>query len=330
MHLAIPLSHLDLILTGLAPSAPAAEVAERLRDHFAFLGSITVTIADGMAHISGPDAPAAKHEEAARLAARAARRVTEGDFARATELYQRVLALAPSHPGAHRDLAMCLMETGRLDAAKDTLIDALKLAPADAWSFVVLGNVYARLEQPDRARAFYQRALDLKPGDAWALHGLAVAEMRLGDTPAARTHFTEATRLHPAFPNAWHGLALTELRSDHPARADAALRGLFTHARPADARSQPLFAEARRLFLDVQTTLATRLESEAFKTTQALRSEVEHLSGFPVEFTSEKLPGTLAGQARIAWKHRLARHRIAIRLEYAPPILLHNTYNATS
>lgn len=322
MQLAIPLTHLGLLLPGLDAGLPPAEIASRLAAHFVFIGDITVTITDGVAYITAADAALAKRDEAARLAERAAKRASNGDFARAIELYERVLQLHPARADTHRELAMCLMELGRLDAAKDALIDALKLAPADAWSFVVLGNVYARLEQPALARTFYLRALDLKPGDAWALHGLAIAEMRLGETAAGIARFHEATRLHPAFPNAWHGLALAEFRADRPAEADAALRGLFTYARAADARGQPVFTESRRLFLSVQQTLARQHESDAFKATQALRSEVETLSGHAVEFTSEKLAPGIAAQARMAWKHAASRHRIAIRLEYAPPHLL--------
>ncbi|MEY4488514.1 MAG: hypothetical protein RIQ79_1022, partial [Verrucomicrobiota bacterium] len=245
MQLAIPLTHLGFLLPGLDDSLPPAEIAARLHAHFAFAGDITVTITEGVAYITGDDAALAKRDEANRLAERAAKRARDGDFARAVELYERVLQFHPTRADTHRELAMCLMELGRLDAAKDALIDALKLAPADAWSFVVLGNVYARLAQPALAKRFQLRALELKPGDAWALHGLAATEMALGDTAAGLAHFAEATRLHPAFPNAWHGKALAELRADRPAEADTTLRGLFAQAcaSAADARSRQVLAE---------------------------------------------------------------------------------------
>lgn len=331
MHLEIPLSHLGLLVPQLDLAAPTAELVNRLREHFAFLGDITVTLVADHAHIEARPPAAAKHDEAARLADRAAARAREGDFSRAAELYQRVLTLAPAHPGAHRELAMCHMELGQLEAAKDALIDALKLAPADAWSFVILGNVYTRLEQTAQALRFYQRALDLQPADPWALHGLAVAEMRLGHTAAGLARFTQATAQHPEFPNAWHGRALAELRTGDPAAAETTLRQLFARASANDPRSRPVFTEARRLFLEIQTTLATAAESDAFKTTQDLRTHVEQLSGYPVEFTpGEKLPPGIAALARPAWRHDGRRHRVALSLDTTPPNHLRIICNVTS
>lgn len=319
MHLAIPLTHLDLVLAGVGTDLPADALVARLRQHFAFLGPVDVMIADGVAYITGDDAALAKQQEAGRLAERAAKRAREGDFARAVELYERVLQLHPTLATAHRELAMCLMELGRLDAAKDALIDALKLAPADAWSFVVLGNVYARLAQPALAKRFQLRALELKPGDAWALNGLAAAEMALGETDAGIAHFAEATRLHPTFANAWLGKALAEHNAGRSADTDLTLRGLFAHARVADTRDHPVFTQARRLFIEAQTALVAQQESDAFKATQALRTEVETLSGHAVDIVEEKLPAGIAGRAQMAWKHGRARHRISICPQDPPP-----------
>ncbi|MCX6936828.1 MAG: tetratricopeptide repeat protein [Verrucomicrobia bacterium] len=319
MHLAIPLSHLGLLVPGLNLAGPADQITARLREHFAFLGPVTVSLAGDHVRIEVQPPQAAKTDEAGRLAERAAKRAREGDFARAAELYQRVLQLQPSLAAAHREFAMCLMELGRLDAAKDALIDALKLAPDDAWSFVILGNVYSRLEQPALAKRFQLRALELKPGDAWALNGLAAAEMALGETASGLAHFTEATRLHPSFPNAWLGKASAEHKAGRPADTDLTLRGLFAHALAADARDQPVFTQARRLFLEAQTVLAVQQESDAFKATQALRVEVETLSGHAIDIVEEKLPAGIAGRAQMAWKHGRARHRISLCPQDPPP-----------
>ena len=146
LTLAIPLAHLAFLTGDPADGSVSEEtLIARIREQFGFLGTgVTVTIRAGIAHISLPPAAAAKADEATKLYERAGKRAREGDFARAVELYQRVLTLNPALPSAHRDLAMSLMELGRTEEAKDALIDALRLAPDDAWSFVVLGNLYAK------------------------------------------------------------------------------------------------------------------------------------------------------------------------------------------
>ncbi len=100
LTLAIPLAHLAF-LTGDPADGTVSEATliARLREQFAFLGpGVTVTIRDGIAHISLPPAAAAKADEATKLYERAGKRAREGDFARAVELYQRVLTLNPALP----------------------------------------------------------------------------------------------------------------------------------------------------------------------------------------------------------------------------------------
>ena len=74
-------------------------------------------------------------------------------------------------------------------AAKDQLIDALRLAPDDAWSYVVLGNIFTREQDWDSAIRFFTKALDLKPCDPslraqrpWSCNG---QEWRRGQRHAA-------------------------------------------------------------------------------------------------------------------------------------------------
>ena len=322
LTLAIPLAHLAFLTGDPADGSVSEEtLIARIREQFGFLGTgVTVTIRAGIAHISLPPAAAAKADEATKLYERAGKRAREGDFARAVELYQRVLTLNPALPSAHRDLAMSLMELGRTADAKDALIDALRLTPDDAWSFVVLGNLYAK--QPDglaRARQFFERALQLKPADAWALNGLATVLARSGDNAAALARFDEAIATHPDFPNAWHGKALTLSRDGAPAAAADTLKAMFRRSVVMDARSEPVFEQASRLFLSVETTLAQRGESEAFKAVEDYRRTIERESGYPVEIVEDQLPGGIAGRAQMAWKHGRNRHVVTVRKSPPPP-----------
>jgi tetratricopeptide (TPR) repeat protein len=324
----ISLAHLAL-LTGEAAEGARDEqaLAERIRKRLGFSSDgIAVTVRDGRVEISLPEAAAAKVAEAVRLHERAAKKAREGDYARAVELYGRVLQLNPAQPGVHRELAMSLMELKRPAEAKDALIDALCLAPDDAWSLVVLGNLYAG--EPDgaaQARPLFERALALKPGDAWALNGLATVLARAGDTAGALARFDAALAAQPGFANAWHGKALTLSRTGEPAAAAETLRAMFRQAHSPDLRTQPVFAEAGRLFLAVQLTLAERGESEAFKAVEDYRRAVERESGFPVEIVEDALPGGIAARAQMAWKHGRDRHVVTVRK--SPPSAFRARYS---
>ena len=78
-----------------------------------------------------------------------------------------MLKLDPSHQDARRELAMVLLETGKPDAAIDTLLDVLKPDPRDPQALVILGNHYARQDdQRDTALKLIRRAVEVAPDDA--------------------------------------------------------------------------------------------------------------------------------------------------------------------
>jgi tetratricopeptide (TPR) repeat protein len=67
-----------------------------------------------------------------RLSEQATQKAKSGDFPQALHLFTQALAANPALPVTRRDLAMLHYELGDLSAAKDQLIDALRLAPDDA------------------------------------------------------------------------------------------------------------------------------------------------------------------------------------------------------
>ena len=146
--------------------------------------------------------------EAQRLFEQAAQKAKSGDFPQALDLFKQAVAANPALPVARRDLAMLHYELGDLSAAKDQLIDALRLAPDDAWSYFVLGNIFTRDQDWDSAIRFFTKALDLKPGDPYALNGLGAASAKSGDEASAIRHFEAAIEANPHFPEPRFGKAL--------------------------------------------------------------------------------------------------------------------------
>ena len=69
-----------------------------------------MTVEDDEVVISYPEEADTKREEAARLAARAVKQASEGNYKKAIGIYKRVLELEPSFHAARRDLAMVYME----------------------------------------------------------------------------------------------------------------------------------------------------------------------------------------------------------------------------
>jgi tetratricopeptide (TPR) repeat protein len=243
----------------LSGACSESELGEKILKQFAFLpGDHRVTITDGKARIEYREPAAEKLNEAQRLAKEAAQSAKNGDFQQALHLFTQALAANPALPVARRDLAMLHYELGDLSAAKDQLIDALRLAPDDAWSYVVLGNIFTREHDWDSAIRFFTKALDLKPGDPYALNGLGAASAKSGDEASAMRHFEAAIVANPHFPEPRFGKALLLKNQGHLDGAAEALDSLLREASPEDPRSNPVFQRAEQLLASIRKEIRER------------------------------------------------------------------------
>jgi tetratricopeptide (TPR) repeat protein len=159
----------DLILDAERPvdlaSLPEADAIAQIKKSYGFLSSsIEVTIQEGIAIITLPEEKAERASDALKLFDRALRSAQRGEYKRAIQQFQQVLAVLPAHAHARRNLGMAYEETGDIERAKDHVIEALKLNPSDALSYVVLGNIYMKHEKNyDRADKLYRRPPALQP-----------------------------------------------------------------------------------------------------------------------------------------------------------------------
>jgi tetratricopeptide (TPR) repeat protein len=302
-----------------------AAITTYVLKHYAFLPKpIAVTLEGSEVVISFPEEPDAKREEARRLADRAVKRASEGNYEKAIGIYKRVLELQPSFHSARRDLAMAYVEVGDVENATNHLIEVLRLDPNDAWSWVVLANLYIR-EKADlgTGEKFLRKALEIQPNDAWALNSLAAVYQKKGQTDEAIKCFQQAIEANPDFANPYYGRAVALAGANEPEKAADSLKELFTHAKMQDARSLPVYDGARQLFVKLQLDLAQRNHSEAFKCILHYKSEMETLSGFPIRFEETDFEDQLGATIQMAWKHGRDYHVIKTRRGYDPELLAH-------
>ncbi len=300
-----------------APASPPDEetLLTMARRQFAFLPApLRIELGHTSLTVTFPAETAPAQQEAARLAQRAAKQAAAGEFAKAISLLKRVLGLQPTFHQARRDLAMACLETGDVDSAKNHLIEVLRLNPGDAWSWVVLGNVYAKDPQEwATAEKFFRRALAVAPTDAWALNGLATIAGQRGQTDEAVRLFQEAIATKPEFPNAHYGLAIAYHRAQQPESAIRSLNGLFANARALDARSRPVFDQARQLYAELQNGQAERQHSEARQAVEKFQAEMEQASGYPVRVLEGEFADTTGANIQMAWKHGRDHHLVTLR-----------------
>src|SRR5437588_152952 len=89
---------------------------------------------------------------------------------------------------------MAYQESGDKQRAKQYLLETLRLDPTDAWSHLLLGNIYSKQEKNyTEAEKHYQRAYELKPVDAILLTNYGAMRAEQGRLDEAGRYF-EAIR----------------------------------------------------------------------------------------------------------------------------------------
>jgi len=262
--------------------------------------------------------------EAARLAEKGAKRAAAGDFVKAIEILKRSLILQPSLHSARRDLAMSYAEIGDAENASNHLIEVLRLNPGDAWSWVVLGNLYlGPKNDAETAEKFFRKAIELKPGDPWALNSLAAIARTHDRYDEAIALFEEAIKANPEFANPYFGKAATLLTAGKPDESESELCRLFAMGKRQDVRTHPVYEQARHLYVDVQKARARRDESAMFRCVQDYRAELEQASGYPVRVDEEDFKDSAGARIQMAWTHRRDHHRLTTRRGHPAELLAH-------
>jgi tetratricopeptide (TPR) repeat protein len=115
----------------------------------------------------------------------------EGRTADAIAEYERAVAADPKHAKSHNNLALALVELGRLDEAASHFRTSLELSPrAEIWSDY--GFTLARLGKTQDALAAYAKALEMDPESPSAHLNLAVAAIQAGNFADAEAHYRRA------------------------------------------------------------------------------------------------------------------------------------------
>jgi tetratricopeptide (TPR) repeat protein len=214
---------------------------------------------------------------------------------------------------------MAYVEVGDVDNATNHLIEVLRLNPRDAWSWVVLANLYIRQKSDkDTGEKFLREALEIAPNDAWALNSLATVRHKQGKADEAIKLFEQAITANPDFANAYYGEAIVHDATHNPDAALETLNRMFARSKMQDSRSKPVYDGARQLFAKAQVDLAERNQSEAFKLVQNYKADMETLSGYPIRIQEEKFESKIGATIQMAWKHKRDFHLLKIRADYPP------------
>lgn len=316
--ISIPLKH--IILDPAKPvdlsTIPVRDAIELIRQSYGFLApAINVSIKNNMAVIRLDEPRPEKLAEALQHFRKGGEAAQKGDYQKAIKHYAKVLETIPQHVDARRNLAMAYLEQGKVEPAKILLQECLKLDPANAWTFVLLGNIATKYERNLEVAAFYyETGLAINPHDNILLNNFAALQIERGHAVEAKSLFERALAADPAYPNTYYGLALIHRVTNSPEMALEILEQLFKQPASADIRSAPVYKNARELNLEINTELASKESETLMEVIMSRKNAIEMATGYPISIEEDNSLEYVSAVTQMAWKHGRDEHRVRYRI----------------
>lgn len=291
-------------------SLSADEAADRLAELYSFLGSdVTVSIDDGAATIRA-EASAELDAKGQTLLDRALSSASQGRYTQAIRQLEQVLEGAAANIDARRNLGMVKLEMGDVDKAEQLLVQTLRLDPDDAWSLMLMGNIYLQhRNDPESASDFYQRAASTNPDDPYLLSSLGALLAQQGDNEQARKLFKKAINTAPSYPNSYFNLAVLEDKEGNPGAVIEVLESMFDQYEQGDVRDEKVYDEAQELYREAQIGAARGAHDALMDLVRDRREELEEIGGVEIELVHDDSL-SVSARTEIAWHDRRRQHHV--------------------
>ncbi|MCB0553455.1 MAG: tetratricopeptide repeat protein [Phaeodactylibacter sp.] len=198
---------LHILFPGLQPDAAEADILRAFRKQYT-IGNYTPDI-----KIDGAQVAIHFDEHLAQAARETQQRIIalseKGQYAQAKALLEPIIQAGASNSELYRIYGQILYQEGDTDAAMNHLIDALRWNPENTAALIMLGNLYAQVQDDlPTALQFFQKAVSLQPGDYTALNNLAGILAKTNRMEEALERFHRVLELKPDYPQASYGIAL--------------------------------------------------------------------------------------------------------------------------
>ncbi len=179
-----------------------------------------------------------------------------GRFGEAEQLYRQAIAAAPRNADAMHALGALFLQTGRPDAADDTLRKAIALRPAAEFQ-LTRANALLALGRPAEAAASARLVIRARPTSAAAYQVLGHALTDSFEAEAAIQAYRDALHLDPALPDLRNNLGTALRLAGRLEEAERELR--LAPPDPGSLVNLSSVQKERGAFADAEATLRRAL-----------------------------------------------------------------------
>jgi tetratricopeptide (TPR) repeat protein len=137
------------------------------------------------------------HDNVSALIEQAVAAQNTGDVGAAEDLYERLIAEAPTRPEGYVNLGRIKQDRGELETAEDLYRCAISVAPNSAFAHLNLGVIHILRADEAAAAAAFEKALQLDPDLTPARFNLAGVYQREGRIDDALAQLSGILEKHP-------------------------------------------------------------------------------------------------------------------------------------
>lgn len=142
---------------------------------------------------------------------------------------KKALALDPTDPGLHFNLAKIYQRCHQLDLARFHYQETTQKNPKHAPALTKLGEIYAELAQEQEALVHYQHAIHAAPDYLPAHYHCGLLFLKMGEYEAAGKQFKNIIQLHPKNEAALFYLGILALQADQLDASQDYFKELLAH-----------------------------------------------------------------------------------------------------
>ncbi|RED26600.1 tetratricopeptide repeat protein [Flavobacterium cutihirudinis] len=123
----------------------------------------------------------------------------------------------PSKRGEiYKNLALILVQKGKIEEAKKAISDARKTNPDDSSLLLTEANLYLETKDYDTYKKLVGEALQKEPNNADLVFNLGVLSANAGNNADAEKYYLRAIEVNPNYTNAYLNLAALKLEAEKP------------------------------------------------------------------------------------------------------------------